>query len=109
MAQTAHRSFSATRSIRWCKRERWIVRHPEFDGWEGRAGVPSGAGTLCLGISDAGFDNGTPGAYGDNAEFYTVNFNVTGGTTSAPEPSSLMLIGTGFLGLLSLRRKVIGR
>jgi PEP-CTERM motif-containing protein len=77
--------------------------------------VPSGAGTLYLGISDAGFYNGAPGAYGDNAGFYTVDFDVAGansgggGTTSAPEPSSLMLIGTGLLGLVSLRRKVLGR
>jgi hypothetical protein len=80
-----------------------------------RASCASGAGTLYLGISDAGLYNGAPGAYGDNAGFYTVNFNVMGansgggGTTSTPEPWSLMLIGTGLLGLVSLRRKVLGR
>jgi hypothetical protein len=58
--------------------------------------VPSGAGTLYLGISDAGFYNGAPGAYGDNAGFYAVYFDVAGansgggGGTSAPEPSSLI-------------------
>jgi hypothetical protein len=73
------------------------------------------AGTLYRGISDAGFYNGAPGAYGGNAGFYTVDFDVAGansgggGATSAPEPSSLMLIGTALLGLVSLRPKVLGR
>ena len=70
--------------------------------------VPTGAGELYLGISDAGFYNGPPGAYDDNAGFYTVDYNVTGSTTT-PEPSSLLLFGTGLLGLAPFRRKLFGR
>ena len=61
------------------------------------------------------FTMAPPGAYGDNAGCYTVNFNGMGansgggGTTSIPEPSSLMLTGTGLPGLVCLRRKVLGR
>jgi hypothetical protein len=36
--------------------------------------VPTGAGQLWLGISDAGGYNGVPGAYGDNLGVYGVNF-----------------------------------
>ena len=39
--------------------------------------VPQGASQLYLGISDAGFYNGPPGAYGDNAGAYSVTYTLT--------------------------------
>jgi PEP-CTERM motif len=70
--------------------------------------VPTGAGELYLGISNAGFYNGAPGAYGDNAGFYTATYNVAG-VSATPEPSSLLLFGTSLLGLAPFRRKLFGR
>ncbi len=66
--------------------------------------IPTGAGQLWLGISDAGFYNGPPGAYGDNLGFYTVGLTVnapSSGTVTVTEtaPSGLTLVsmtGTGW-------------
>lgn len=76
--------------------------------------VPAGAGTLYLGFSDAGGFNGNPGEYGDNTGSFSVTESETGGTTGAsgttivPEPTSILLLGTGFSAVMSglaLRRK----
>jgi uncharacterized repeat protein (TIGR01451 family) len=66
--------------------------------------IPTGAGQLWLGISDAGFYNGAPGAYGDNLGFYTVDFTVNapssgGVTVTETAPAGLTLVsmaGTGW-------------
>ena len=66
--------------------------------------IPTGAGQLWLGISDAGFYNGAPGAYGDNSGSYTVDFTVNtpgsgGVTVTETAPTGLTLVsmaGTGW-------------
>jgi hypothetical protein len=68
--------------------------------------VPTGATELYLGISDATDYNGTPGSYGDNIG----TFSVTATPNFTPEPSSLLLFGTGILGMAGvLRRKLLAR
>jgi hypothetical protein len=62
--------------------------------------VPVGATELYLGISDACGYNGSPGCYSDNLNSFTVTANAAGTPSAVPEPSSLLLLGTGALGLL---------
>ncbi len=66
--------------------------------------IPTGAGQLWLGISDAGGYVGAPGAYGDNLGTYTVGFTVNAPSSSTvtvteTAPSGLTLVsmaGTGW-------------
>lgn len=61
--------------------------------------VPDGATRLYLGLADAGYFTGEPGAYADNAGSFTadVRFNIV------PAPGALALLGLG--GLAGVRRR----
>jgi PEP-CTERM motif len=67
--------------------------------------VPTGATELYLGISDACGYNGSPSCYGDNSGSFNVTVNPTGSVTPIPEPSSLILFGTGILGAAGAIRR----
>jgi hypothetical protein len=62
-----------------------------------------------LGISDACDYNGGPSCYGDNSGSYFLGYTVISNVSATPEPSSLLLFGTGLLGLAPFRRKLFGR
>jgi hypothetical protein len=75
--------------------------------------VPTGATDLYLGISDSyfygnapdgSFAAGTPGSYGDNVGNFNVTATAQGGVLT-PEPSSLLLFGTGILGMAAMLRR----
>jgi hypothetical protein len=57
--------------------------------------APSGATRLFLGVPDAINASGPPGAYDDNSGAFTITVSVV-----VPEPCSLVLLGTGAVGLL---------
>ena len=71
--------------------------------------VPAGAGLLYLGISDSGEFNGRPLEYWDNLGTFTIGDSASPTTAaftetaaaSAPEPSTLVLLGTGVSAILS--------
>jgi len=66
--------------------------------------VPTGATELYFGISDACNYNGNPSCYGDNTGQFSVAVNAVGNNV-VPEPSSLMLFGTGIIGLAGTIRR----
>jgi hypothetical protein len=74
--------------------------------------VPTGATELYLGISDACFFQGAPSCYQGNDGAYNPTYSLvtiggSPGPSPTPEPSSLMLLGTGILGAAgALRRRL---
>lgn len=74
------------------------------DGWAGgevlqEFMIPEGATRLYLGLADAGYFTGDPGAYADNEGAFSadVRFNVV------PAPGAAALLGLG--GLMGIRRR----
>jgi hypothetical protein len=68
--------------------------------------APLDATRLALGIPDGFSFFGTPGAYDDNDGAYEVRIGINEIPTAIPEPSSVLLVATGLLALLAIRRKV---
>jgi hypothetical protein len=67
--------------------------------------VPDGATQLFLGFMDSFAFSGPPSYYGDNSGAISLTYNVTNGTSTVPEPSSLALLGTGLVGLVPAVRR----
>lgn len=65
--------------------------------------VPDGATTLYFGIADGNAFQGDPGFYDDNVGTYTARYSVTAAVV--PEPSTLLLLGGGIVGLAVARRR----
>ena len=61
--------------------------------------VPDGATTLYLGLADAGFFTGAPGAYADNDGSFTADVQFQ----AVPAPGAIALLGLG--GMMTIRRK----
>jgi hypothetical protein len=74
-----------------------------------RFNIPTGAGELFLGISDACGYNGSPSCYADNFGTYSLDYTITSNVSATPEPSSILLFSTSLLGLVPFRRKLFGR
>jgi hypothetical protein len=67
--------------------------------------APTGATRLFLGIPDGFGFVGVPGAYDDNNGSYRVRIGVNE-IPSVPEPTTIVLLGLGLLGVAGIRRKV---
>lgn len=68
----------------------------QFDGWD----VNNGPADCEFAV--AGVPQGNCGAGGES-------FTLNGGTSSTPEPSSIMLLGSGILGFAGVLRRKLGR
>ncbi|MBC8413541.1 MAG: PEP-CTERM sorting domain-containing protein [Nitrospira sp.] len=69
--------------------------------------APVGATRLFLGIPDGFGFVGVPGAYDDNDGAYRVRIGVNE-TPIIPEPSTVLLLGSGLIAAVVLRRKISG-
>lgn len=68
--------------------------------------VPDSATTLFLGVADGFGFSGDPGYYDDNVGSVSVQYAITGGQVSTtPEPSALLLLGSGLAGLVPMMRR----
>jgi hypothetical protein len=67
--------------------------------------VPTGATELYLGISDSGGFNGIPDEYADNLGSFSVTSTAVTSASAVPEPSSLLLLGSGALAACGLLRR----
>jgi len=80
-----------------------------YYGFDNFAGPPAGETSLAsLGLSDTSYFNGTytVTGYGD----HSVNYTLTGTFDTVPLPSTVLLLGSGLMGLVGLRyrRKLKG-
>jgi hypothetical protein len=71
--------------------------------------IPFRATRLYLRFADASGFQGNPGFYGDNVNVtpggFRSDFTITGGGAAVPEPTTLLLLGTGLAGIATRIRK----